>query len=101
MRIGRLPRLHFLLRLGFVPRLGFVLLVGAVVAACAGAPNNPGPAPGPPVGEATSSSGTEARSSPHPRQGSPATTTVPWRVGARPLPLRADGFGQVRPTPAP
>jgi hypothetical protein len=23
-----------------------------------------------------------------------------WRVGARPLPLRPDGFGQVRPTPA-
>jgi hypothetical protein len=32
----------------------------------------------------------------------PATTTtvVPWSVGATPLPLRPDGFGQVQPTPA-
>ena len=32
----------------------------------------------------------------------PATTPPPapqWRVGAHPLPLRADGFGQVLPTP--
>ncbi|HEV3464857.1 MAG TPA: M15 family metallopeptidase [Actinomycetota bacterium] len=102
MRIGRLPRLHFLLRLGFVPRLGFVLLVCAVVAACAGAPNNPGPAPGPPVGEATSSSGTGAQGDPQP-PGATSTTrpsATRWRVGAKPLPLRPDGFGKVLPTPA-
>jgi D-alanyl-D-alanine carboxypeptidase len=31
----------------------------------------------------------------------PPTTTTPvaWRLGARPLPLRPDGFGQVLPTP--
>lgn len=31
----------------------------------------------------------------------PTTTTAPlWVVGASPLPLRPDGFGEVRPTPA-
>ena len=39
----------------------------------------PGPASGPPVGE---------------------RPPPPWRVGARPLPLRPDGFGRVLPTPA-
>jgi hypothetical protein len=30
---------------------------------------------------------------------SPSPTFDTWQVGARPLPLRADGFGEVRPTP--
>ncbi len=29
----------------------------------------------------------------------PAPVVSPWTVGARPLPLRSDGFGQVLPTP--
>jgi hypothetical protein len=31
----------------------------------------------------------------------PRTATPPWVVGAQPLPLRPDGYGQVRPTPRP
>jgi hypothetical protein len=94
-----------------------VLLVCAVLSACAdqspsgasgapgasGTPGGPQPHPptsGPPVGEATSSSGTGAGGHPQPPRS--ATTRPPgvWRVGARPLPLRPDGFGQVLPTPA-
>jgi hypothetical protein len=41
-----------------------------------------------------------------PAAGTPSTTTTApaepaWVVGATPLPLRSDGFGQVAPTPAP
>jgi hypothetical protein len=99
-------------------RLTAALLVCAVLTACAGqstpggsaapgasdAPGTPQPHPptsGPPVGEATSSSGTGAGGYPQDPRGGP-TTRRPgvWRVGARPLPLRPDGFGQVLPTPA-
>jgi hypothetical protein len=80
------------------------MVVAATVGAgaCAGRPQPHPPAPGPPVGEATSSSGTGALGAPQPPEAS-ATTRPPvvWRVGARPLPLRPDGFGQVLPTPAP
>jgi D-alanyl-D-alanine carboxypeptidase len=59
------------------------------------------PSSGPPVGEATSSSNTGARGDPQPPGGAQTTSPAPgWRVGARPLPLRPDGFGEVRPTPA-
>jgi hypothetical protein len=96
-------------------RLTVALLACAVVAACAGPAGRPQPDPpalepdppsaAPPVGEATSSSGSGAGSDPQARQGSPTTrppgTRPPaWRVGARPLPLRPDGFGKVLPTPA-
>ena len=92
-----------------------VLLISAVLAACAGSPQPGPPGSGPPVGEATSSSGTGAPGNPQPRgseppggpttrppDGGPATTGPAggWRVGARPLPLRPDGFGKVLPTPA-
>jgi hypothetical protein len=86
-------------------RLTAVLLVGVALTACAGAPQPHPPTSGPPMGEATSSSGTGAGGHPQPPR---STTTQPagarpggvWRVGARPLPLRPDGFGQVLPTPA-
>jgi D-alanyl-D-alanine carboxypeptidase len=88
-------------------RVGLVVLVCAVVAAglvtaCAGSPQPDRPISGPPVGEATSSSGAGARGDPQPPEAT-ATTRAPvaWRVGARPLPLRPDGFGKVLPTPAP
>ena len=98
-------------------RLTVALLVCATLTACAGqstpgasdTPGTPQPHPptsGPPVGEATSSGGTGAGGSPQAPRGGPTTrppaTRVPgvWRVGARPLPLRPDGFGQVLPTPA-
>jgi hypothetical protein len=97
--------------------LTVALLVCATITACAGqstsgasgTPGTPQPHPptsGPPVGEATSSSGTGAGGYPQAPRGSPTTrppaTRPPgvWRVGARPLPLRPDGFGQVLPTPA-
>jgi hypothetical protein len=96
--------------------LTVVLLVCAMLTACAGrstsgASGTPGapqphpPASGPPVGEATSSSGAGAGGHPQPPRrattGPPATQPPgAWRVGARPLPLRPDGFGQVLPTPA-
>jgi D-alanyl-D-alanine carboxypeptidase len=68
----------------------------------AGSPQPDPPSSGPPVGEATSNGGTGARGDPQPPgDTSAARPSVPWRVGARPLPLRPDGFGQVRPTPAP
>jgi|RhiMetdeSRZDD1v2_1073273.scaffolds.fasta_scaffold211742_2 D-alanyl-D-alanine carboxypeptidase len=91
-------------------RLTLVSLAVALLAACAGGPQPDPPASGPPVGEATPAAGGVARGYPQPPQASSATPpsggsstsrpTVAWRVGARPLPRRADGFGQVRPTPA-
>ena len=79
---------------GAHPILPCVLVVAALAAACA---NQPPPAAGPPT-----------TSPPVPRPPRPPETTstptsrpaAAWRVGARPLPLRPDGFGQVLPTPA-
>jgi hypothetical protein len=99
--------------LRFVRVVSAVLLactVVSVVTACAGSPQPEPPSSGPPVGEATSSSGNGAQGSPQPPDGEPpagGSTTTPatpstgtWRVGARPLPLRPDGFGKVLATPA-
>jgi hypothetical protein len=83
-----------------------VLLLSAVLAGCAGSRQPGPPGSGPPVGEATSSSGTGAGGAPQPPGSEPpggTATTGPaggWRVGGRPLPLRPDGFGQVLATPA-
>jgi hypothetical protein len=88
-----------------------VLLVGAALTACAGTPQPHPPTSGPPVGEAPPGGGTAAGGYPQPSRGTASSggapqagpTTRPpgsWRVGARPLPLRPDGFGQVLPTPA-
>jgi hypothetical protein len=79
---------------GAHPILPCVLVVAALAAACA---NQPPPAAGPP---------TTSPPVPQPPR-PPETTSTPtsrpaaaWRVGARPLPLRPDGFGQVLATPA-
>ena len=88
-----------------------VATASAVLAGCAGSRQPGPPGSGPPVGEATSSSGTGAGGYPQPPGSEPpggmatrpSATTGPagaWRVGARPLPLRPDGFGDVLPTPA-
>ena len=88
-----------------------VATASAVLAGCAGSRQPGPPGSGPPVGEATSSSGTGAGGYPQPPGSQPpggmatrpSATTGPaggWRVGARPLPLRPDGFGEVLPTPA-
>jgi D-alanyl-D-alanine carboxypeptidase len=97
-------------------RLAVVLLVGAALTGCAGTPQPHPPTSGPPAGEATAGAGEGGPGSPQGPGGGPTTrpppapapTTQPpgaqapggWRVGARPLPLRPDGFGQVLPTPA-
>ena len=77
-----------------VRHLTVVLLVCAVLTACAG---RPPPAPATPGGPAT-----PGAPQPHPPTSGPPATQPPgaWRVGARSLPLRPDGFGQVLPTPA-
>jgi D-alanyl-D-alanine carboxypeptidase len=64
------------------------LLACTAVTACA----TGGPQPDPPDASPQPDRSLEPEPDPPP--------PVPWRVGARPLPLRADGFGQVRPTPA-
>jgi len=80
--------------LGHVVRLRVALVLAAVVVAgCGGAPSTP-----PPVSSSTSVSSAVPTTSPP----APATTAPPgpeWTVGARPLPLRPDGYGQVLPTP--
>jgi D-alanyl-D-alanine carboxypeptidase len=81
-------------------RLTVALLVCGLLTACAGPP---GPEPTAPAGTRPPdppSSGPPAVRPP--TTGPPATRppAMAWRVGARPLPLRADGFGQVLPTPA-
>jgi hypothetical protein len=74
-----------------------VVLAAVVVAGCTGAPSAP-PATSSHGSSSPSVSSAAATTSP------PTTTTTPppspeWTVGARPLPLRPDGFGQVLPTP--
>jgi hypothetical protein len=94
-----------------VLRASVVVLVCAAVTACVGSRGAPEPGPptsGPPAGEASSGGGSGAPGGPQPL---PTTSTTPttqatraaggWQVGARPLPLRPDGFGEVLPTPAP
>jgi D-alanyl-D-alanine carboxypeptidase len=89
--------------------LTVALLACAPLAACTGTtgPGNAGtpqpdpPTSGPPAGEATPGTGGGAPGYPQPQPTAPRLTPRPvWRVGARPLPLRPDGFGQVLPTPA-
>jgi D-alanyl-D-alanine carboxypeptidase len=73
-----------------------VLLVAASGTACASQP------PAPPGGSPSTTSPSLQRPQP-PSETTSSPTSRPspaWRVGARPLPLRPDGFGQVQPTPA-
>ncbi|HEV2824500.1 MAG TPA: M15 family metallopeptidase [Actinomycetota bacterium] len=83
-----------------VALIAWALVTACVLGGCAGTTEPDPPLSGPPVGEATSSSGTGARGAPQPLQTSTTRPPVVWRVGARPLPLRPDGFGKVLPTPA-
>jgi hypothetical protein len=71
------------------------VVAGALLAACAGEP------PAPPGGGAPATSRGAAPPTRPPASAAPTSGPSPaWRVGARPLPLRPDGFGQVLPTPA-
>jgi hypothetical protein len=75
-----------------VTRLALGLALGLVVAACSTRPAEPAPAAAP---------ASAATSAPAPVPTTTRPTPAPaWRVGARPLPLRPDGFGEVGPTPA-
>jgi hypothetical protein len=72
------------------------LVLGVLLAACATGPSRPtgggAPSTGPPAPPATTSP-------PPPSQPPTSKPTTAWQLGARPLPLRPDGFGQVLPTP--
>jgi D-alanyl-D-alanine carboxypeptidase len=75
-----------------------ILLAGVLLlAACGARPSRPAAGGAPTTGPAPA---TTATTSP-PAGTDPPTSRPPpaWRVGARPLPLRPDGFGQVLPTP--
>jgi hypothetical protein len=79
------------------PILPLVLVVAASAGACASQPPAP-PAASPPT------TSPPVRQAPRPPETTSTPTSGPsaaWRVGAKPLPLRPDGFGQVLPTPAP
>jgi D-alanyl-D-alanine carboxypeptidase len=67
------------------------LVLAVLVAACAGVP--------PPGGDRTPP--TTERAAPATSAAAPTSppTTAAWRLGARPLPLRPDGFGKALPTP--
>ena len=71
-------------------RLALGLALGRVGAACSAEPAAQSPAAAPATAATTAPAPTTTRPPPAPV----------WRVGARPLPLRPDGFGEVRPTPA-
>jgi D-alanyl-D-alanine carboxypeptidase len=95
-------------------RLLASIAVGATVAACTAQPPAPRTEPGrtaPAGATAGRPAATPPPDTPQPaaaaRQAAggdatpPAPASAAWRVGARPLPLRPDGFGRVMPTPAP
>jgi hypothetical protein len=77
-------------------RLVVTLVLGALLAACATGPSRPAAGGAP----STAAPAPPATTSP-PAPAQPATSrpSTAWRLGARPLPLRPDGFGQVLPTP--
>jgi D-alanyl-D-alanine carboxypeptidase len=75
-----------------------ILLAGVLLlAACAGRPPRPAAGGAPTTTPAPAATATTSP----PATVDPPTSRPPsaWRLGARPLPLRPDGFGQVLPTP--
>jgi hypothetical protein len=86
-----------------VPRLLTLLAVAALAAACtADAPGarGRGTGAGAAAAAATTTTAAPARRPSH-AAGTAAAEAPAWKVGARPLPLRPDGFGEVLPTPPP
>jgi D-alanyl-D-alanine carboxypeptidase len=75
-----------------------IFLAGVLLlAACGTRPSRPTAGAAPTTGPAPT---TTATTSPPAAVDTPTSRPpVAWRVGARPLPLRPDGFGQVLPTP--
>jgi hypothetical protein len=76
-------------------RLVVTLVLGALLAACASGPSWPAAGGAP----STAALPPATTSPPPPTQPATSTPSTAWRLGARPLPLRPDGFGQVLPTP--
>jgi D-alanyl-D-alanine carboxypeptidase len=78
-------------------RLVLPTLLAVLLAACAATPAPRGGGQAPP----TTAPPTTARPAPATTSAPPTSppTTAAWRLGATPLPLRPDGFGQVLPTP--
>jgi D-alanyl-D-alanine carboxypeptidase len=74
-----------------------ILLFALLLVACATRPSPPAARGASTTAPAPAATAT----TPPPAAVDPPTTTTPvaWRLGARPLPLRPDGFGQVLPTP--
>jgi len=82
----------------------FVAVLVAALAAACGGPSDDGttPAPGPsPATGSTSStpSQTPTKTPTKTRTREPRPAYSTWELGAHPLPLRPDGFGEIRPTP--
>ncbi|MEV4144007.1 M15 family metallopeptidase [Amycolatopsis sp. NPDC049691] len=74
--------------------LGAILAL--TTAACsAEPPSTPQPAPSP----TTTTTATTATSAPAKVTTASGAPAVTWQVGAHPLPLRPDGFGEIEPTP--
>lgn len=77
-----------------------VVLAAVVLAGCAGTPSSAPPASSTPSPGSSPASGSSVVPTTSPPA---ATTTAPpspkWTVGARPLPLRPDGYGEILPTP--
>jgi len=80
---------------GDVVLLRIVLLLTVLVGGCSSPPSPPPPAPSTPPTTTTTATTTTTTAT------SPPLAAPAWVVGAKPLPLRPDGFGQVLPTPAP
>nr|WP_229903027.1 M15 family metallopeptidase [Amycolatopsis bullii] len=68
------------------------------MSACSAEPP-PSPAPSPSPSPASTTSTTSAASTTAAPVTASSAPAAPWRVGARPLPRRPDGFGEVEPTP--
>jgi hypothetical protein len=81
------------------------LLSAGLLVACtapASPPQPPSPAPpatAPTTGLTTGPTTGPTTTAPVPTTTTPSAPEPSWRVGASPLPLRPDGFGQVLPTP--
>lgn len=75
------------------------LLAGVVVVGACSAPTEPDTPSPPPPTPVTSTTTPTPPTPPTPPSSTRATQAPAWTVGATPLPRRADGFGQIRPTP--
>jgi D-alanyl-D-alanine carboxypeptidase len=81
-------------------RLLLPLLIAMSVGACAAPPRGDRPpAAAKPAAPATTATTAPAREAARPSGQASPPTTAGWPLGARPLPLRPDGYGKVLPTP--